>query len=106
MSPPVVILPEVVVEIDQQRAWYDARRDGLGDEFESTVWAAIALIQRETRSGHPWGRILRRQATRRFPFFIIYALGPAIVVTGLAHQRSSPLRTKRRALVRRRRAVP
>jgi plasmid stabilization system protein ParE len=71
-------------------ALYYAREAGpdLGHAFIAEFERSIGLLALYPTLGAPWRRGIRRLPLRRFPFSIIYRLGPSdIEVFAVAHQR-------------------
>jgi hypothetical protein len=44
MSLPIVVRPEVELDLRSARDWYDLRRDGPGDEFSTQVSQMLETI--------------------------------------------------------------
>ena len=61
MSPPLIITAEAEADLAEARAWYEGKREGLGQEFVLCVEAAT-----EVQAG-VW-----RVVVRRFPYAIFY----------------------------------
>jgi toxin ParE1/3/4 len=76
-------------------AWYERRREGLGDEFTDEVKSTINEIASDPmRFALYEGRILkkpiRRALVKRFPYFVSYEIrdeGIRIVSVSHGHQR-------------------
>ena len=69
---PVEVHPEVYVELEQSRAWYENQAKGLGTEFLDEVDRAINLIQQFPNTWSPYCEGTRRLLLHRFPFAIVY----------------------------------
>lgn len=72
-------------------AFYEARRDGLGDEFFESIRAAVILLEEIPEIGTPIDSRYRSLLVHRFPFRIIYRVTPGeIVIVAVAHQSRRP----------------
>lgn len=84
MIPP--IHPAALNELVEAASYYDARKPGLGREFDEAVHAALLEI-----ADHPtrWPRLLenvRRYRLKRFPYGIVYRVrADAIDVVAVMH---------------------
>jgi hypothetical protein len=86
-------------EYEDTRAWYERRRDGLGDAFRDEVDRAVARI---ARSPTRWPVVFTRfqkVRLRRFPYLLYYQVVDAslVLVLSLSHARRRPGYWKRRA---------
>ncbi len=59
--------PEVVVDLADARAWYEARRPGLGDEFFAAAEGCLACVEAQPRVFAVVHREVRRAMLGRFP---------------------------------------
>jgi plasmid stabilization system protein ParE len=94
----LVLLAEAETELDHAAAWYDDRREGLGDELLVAVEEALAVIGEAPES---WGRWpgapprippIRRFVLPRFPYSIAYQVHTDFIsVLAVAHGRRRPL---------------
>lgn len=80
--------PEAAAELAAASDWYEDRRGGLGEAFESAVDQALALALRAPAGGTRWmGSDARRWRVRKFPYQLIYI----VEGTGLvAHDKRTP----------------
>lgn len=78
-------------DIREAYLWYEARRDGLGDDFLLCLEAAFELIQ-ESPSRYPTiDQGVRRILVRRFPFAVLYLIqGDTIIVFAIFHCHRNP----------------
>lgn len=91
------VRPEAKADIREAMQWYDARREGLGADFRSSVERAIDNILRFPEGSPLVHRNLRRALIQRFPYGIFYVVEETrIVVTGVIHANRSPRVWKRR----------
>ena len=87
-------------EDDLRRAfeWYEARRDGLGDEFLLCVEAVFQSIRRQPALYAVVHRTVRRALCRRFPYGIFYVIaGDAVVVLAVLNCQRDPSEWRGRA---------
>ena len=71
--------------------FYETANAGLGDDFLDDVQHAINTIREHSELGAKVAFGLRRMLVRRFPFSVIYAVEPElVVVVAVAHQRRRP----------------
>jgi plasmid stabilization system protein ParE len=94
----LVLLAEAEDELTDAAAWYDARREGLGDELLRVVFDALNVILEAPEAWPRWpdapGRIppVRRVVLPRFPYAIAYQVyADRVVVLAPAHGRRKPL---------------
>jgi hypothetical protein len=65
-------------------AWFDERKDGLGDEFEAEFYAAVSLVQKRPLSFAADHTGYRPCRLRRFTAVLYYRIeSDIIVVMGL-----------------------
>jgi toxin ParE1/3/4 len=74
MAAELVIAPETEHDITEAYAWYEGRRVGLGEEFLSSVDAAIETIRRSPEMYSVVHEGYRRSLVRRFPYVILMRL--------------------------------
>jgi toxin ParE1/3/4 len=91
----VKLLREAAGEMTSAAAWYEERREGLGDRFLDVVRATILRVGEAPLASAPWPVprlpiVVRRRPVPGFPFFIVYATEPATVVIAVAHMRRRP----------------
>jgi hypothetical protein len=71
--------------------YYNAQRDGLGDEFRDEAWETIRRIKDFPLAWHPLGGSIRRCQMHRFPYGIIYEPTNAeIMIIAIAHLHQEP----------------
>jgi hypothetical protein len=77
-------------------AWYEAKRLGLGADFERAIDAALDLLEQDvvpltSLSGVAGARGVRRLMLRRFPYSVVVReSGDAMVVIAFAHHARRP----------------
>jgi toxin ParE1/3/4 len=79
-------------EVREAVEYYDAQRDGLGDEFLAEFEAAVESIRRMPEAYPPVGqRGMRKHHLKRFPYTIYYAPSPdGVWIAAVAHQKRRP----------------
>ena len=85
-------------EYEEARAWYERRREDLGDAFTDEVDRAISRI---ARSPSRWPAVFvrfRRVRLRRFPYILYYHVvdDSLALVLAVAHARRRPGYWRRR----------
>ena len=97
MTRDVVFRPEAEDEALEVRRWYEARREGLGNEFGAEVDEMVARI-----AEHPlaFGRVrgdTRRGVLQKFPYAIYFRETTTEIIVLAIHGRQDPSRWQRRA---------
>lgn len=90
--------PATVPELNAGVDFYNQRRAGLGDEFRTEVYAAIARIEKNPLM-FPQVHGVRRALVKRFPYSVIFRLVDSHVVRILVirhHRRRSEYGMKRK----------
>jgi toxin ParE1/3/4 len=91
MSLPLIINPLAENDLAEARAWYEAKQDGLGDEFLLCIEEALELIERMPRVPAKVFQDVRRALVRRFPYGIFYRVDEEqITVIAIYHARRDP----------------
>ncbi|HUT33556.1 MAG TPA: type II toxin-antitoxin system RelE/ParE family toxin [Planctomycetota bacterium] len=91
MSHRIIVRPEAQGDLRLAYRWYEAQRQGLGDEFLLCVDACMAGILRHPRLAPVAHRDARRALLRRFPYGVFYVVGEeAISVIAVMDLRRSP----------------
>ena len=91
MSLRVVTRPQVEVELQDAADWYDAQREGLGDQLLVCVEAAIARVARSPESCAVVHGEVRRALVRRFPYCVYYKVEDGqLLVLAVGHERRKP----------------
>jgi plasmid stabilization system protein ParE len=94
----LLLRPAAAADIEEAYGWYERQREGLGEEFLTSVEATLrdivahptiyAVIHRETR----------RALLHRFPYGISYRLyDETVIVIAVMHGRRDPKHWKGRA---------
>jgi plasmid stabilization system protein ParE len=86
----VVVRAEAGDDVQEAAAWYDARRDGLGDEFVEEVLAVFdALAENPLLNSRRLPRKnFRWRYPERFPYRVIYEVQEAektVIVAAVLH---------------------
>ncbi|MEW4566955.1 type II toxin-antitoxin system RelE/ParE family toxin [Tautonia sp. JC769] len=72
MSWPLIINPEAEADLADTRAWYEAQRPGLGDEFLECVEEVFNHLERTPTLFGKVHEELRLVRVRRFPYLVVY----------------------------------
>jgi plasmid stabilization system protein ParE len=87
----IVVRPEAEAEFREAYNYYEARAEGLGNEFLRAVDASLAAIQRHPQMYAVVHNGVRRALLRRFPYGIFYVAEPeTIVVIACFHASRDP----------------
>ncbi len=98
MSLPVVVNPLAEEDIEEARAYYEARRVGLGDDFMERMREAVSHISAFPEIHALAHKDLRRGPIQRFPYAIIYRVDPTqITVVAVHHTSRDPRSWQSRA---------
>lgn len=88
---PLILKPEAEADLADARAWYDAQRPGLGDEFLDHVGEALARIRQSPLMHARVFEDLRLTLVVRFPYAVIYRVDDdQITVVAVYHTRRDP----------------
>lgn len=91
MSPPLIITPEAEADLAEARAWYEGKRESLGEEFLLCVEAGLEQIRRAPQAAAEVQPGVRRVVVRRFPYGIFYRVDPdRIAVLAVYHTSRDP----------------
>jgi len=86
-----IFRPAAAADVEDAWQWYEARREGLGDEFLDVVQATLESITAHPASAPVVHRDVRRQLLRRFPFGLFYRIVEGqVVVVACFHAKRSP----------------
>ena len=87
----VRFLPEARADVRVARRWYDRQTPGLGLEFARAVAATAASVGRSPEMYPVVEPPTRRALLRRFPYALLYDVGPdGVVVHGCFHLHRDP----------------
>ena len=90
MKPPI-LRAAAAADVEEAYAWYEAQREGLGDEFLAAVQAALESILHHPEAAPIVHREIRRVLLRRFPYGIHYRLiDDEVVVVACFHAKRHP----------------
>lgn len=90
MNPPV-LRPAAAADVEAAWLWYEAQREGLGDEFLQAVEDALKSIASFPESAPLVQGDIRRHLLRRFPYGLFYRLvQDHVVVVACLHAKRSP----------------
>jgi toxin ParE1/3/4 len=83
-----VFSKSAIADLQCAKAWYDAQREGLGEEFMLSVEAVVAAIARDPERHRCVLASFRRVRLRRFPYAVYYCLEPGVIFIGAVHHAS------------------
>jgi plasmid stabilization system protein ParE len=88
---PSVLRPAAAADVEDAWRWYEARREGLGDEFLDAVQASLESICAHPEAAPLVHGDIRRLLLRRFPYGLFYRLiRGQVVVVACFHAKRSP----------------
>lgn len=88
---PLTLRPAAAADVEDAWRWYEAQREGLGDEFLEVTRAALESIGAYPESAPVVRRDIRRRLLKRFPYGIFYRIiRGQIVVVACLHAKRSP----------------
>jgi plasmid stabilization system protein ParE len=91
MSLPLIITPEAEEDLAEARAWYERKREGLGEQFVLCVEAALDHIRRVPAAAAEVAPGIRRVVVRKFPYGVFYRVDPdQIAVIAVYHSKRDP----------------
>jgi plasmid stabilization system protein ParE len=97
MDVELIFAPEVEQDLGEAYAWYEKRRQGLGEEFLSCIDACIQSICRTPELHAKLYRDYRRAIVRRFPYVIFYEHhGSTVTIYGVLHSSRDPNKWRER----------
>jgi hypothetical protein len=72
MTRRLIVRPDAEVELTAAAAWYEEKREGLGEQFVAAVDAALSAIEGSPETWPYWKREhpYRKYVVRRFPFIV------------------------------------
>ncbi len=72
VPPPVRLRPELLDDVAEAFAWYEAQAEGSGHDFTRTFFAAVARAGRQPQAARVVYAGFRRMRPRRFPHSLYY----------------------------------
>lgn len=95
---PVRLRPEALQDLKEAWQWYEARREGLGEELRACIDAAMAEIARSPLACRKVRGEARRKLIRRFPYAVIFLVeAEHVEVLAVFHSSRDPRRWQKRA---------
>ena len=92
------LTPATAADIAEAFAYYEERREGLGEEFREELNVAFTLLREFSQAGPAVHRDLRRLLVRRFPYALYFRLAATIIeIRGCLHLHQDPRAWRRRA---------
>jgi plasmid stabilization system protein ParE len=87
----VVFLAPAQAELAEAVVYYNAQREGLGEEFTEEVQRTIARIIEYPEAWSLLSRRTRRCPTKRFPYGVIYqVLDDTLLIIAVMHLHRAP----------------
>jgi toxin ParE1/3/4 len=89
----LILHPEALIELEEQAAWYETRREGLGSELLAEVRGTLQRLEKQPLLGAP---VLRAAPARRvwlasFPLSVVYfSEQNTLFVVAVAHAKRRP----------------
>jgi hypothetical protein len=78
-------------ELSESAAFFESRREFLGEAFLDAIDATLAKIQNNSKLGHPGKFGTRSWKMKRFPFRVVYLEQPdRIWIVAIAHLSRKP----------------
>jgi plasmid stabilization system protein ParE len=97
MAGEVIVAPEAHLDISEAYGWYEQRRPGLGEEFLTSVEAALAGMARFPSMCPKIFRDYRRCLLRRFPYAVYYEVEESrVTVYAVFHTSRDPEKWRQR----------
>jgi toxin ParE1/3/4 len=94
---PYIFRPAAAADVQQIRAWYERKREGLGEEFLVELRASIDAVLAFPEAYPVLHRETRRALVRRFPYGLFYRLDDDLVIfVACLHTHRNPESWKRR----------
>ena len=92
----MVVRPEAEEELLEVRRWYDARREGLGDEFAAEVDALVVRIVANPLAFRRVRGETRLGVLNRFPYAVYFRPTTTEIIVLAVHGRQDPSRWQTR----------
>jgi plasmid stabilization system protein ParE len=93
----VVFRPQAEREALEVRRWYEARREGLGNEFGAEVDEIVARIASSPLAFQRVRGETRRGVLRRFPYALYFRATTKEIIVLAIHGRQDPSRWQTRS---------
>ena len=91
MNLPLIVTPDAEADLVEARVWYEAIREGLGDEFLLCIEAGLDHIRRLPQAAVEVYPGIRRVVVRRFPYGIFYRVDSnQIAILAVYHSSRDP----------------
>jgi plasmid stabilization system protein ParE len=89
----LIVRPDAEAELTGAAAWYEEKREGLGEQFVAAVDSALSAIEDSPEIWPCWKRErpYRKYVVRRFPFIVFFTVEAATVtIVAIAHAKRRP----------------
>jgi plasmid stabilization system protein ParE len=82
---------EAEQDIDEAYRWYERQRDGLGEDFLSSVEACLDAVCRMPTRFATFQENYRRALVRRFPYAVFFEYSEGkVIIYGIIHTSRNP----------------
>jgi plasmid stabilization system protein ParE len=93
----LIFAPEAELDVTEAYIWYERRKDGLGEEFLSSLSACIESVCWQPEMCSLIYENFRRALIRRFPYAVFYEYADeAITVYAVLHNARDPEKWRQR----------
>jgi hypothetical protein len=93
----LTVLEPALREFENARSYYDSKVQGLGSDFEDTVFKLLAIINKNPNLFPVKFANIHEAVLDRFPFVINYEIySKEIIVSAIFHVKQDPLKKLKR----------
>jgi len=93
----LVVRPEARKELEEAYQWYEAQRQGLGEELKDSLLDCVAKIRDGPDAYPAVSKNVRRARLKRFPYAVFFhTAGESLVIDSVFHLRRNPKAWRRR----------
>ncbi len=97
MAAELVIAPEAEEDIAEAYAWYEGKKEGLGERFLESVDRTIQAICRSPLMHQTVRKNYRRSLVSRFPYAVFYEFeNDVVTVYCVFHTSQDPMKWRKR----------
>ena len=97
MAAELIVAPEAEQDVADAYGWYESQRQGLGEDFLTSVDACIEAIRRMPEMHSLAHENYRRALVRRFPYAVFYEYArDAVRVYCISHTSRDPQKWRQR----------
>ncbi|MHB8652349.1 MAG: type II toxin-antitoxin system RelE/ParE family toxin [Terriglobia bacterium] len=99
MTRRLTILPQAELDVSDAKAWYEARRIGLGDEFLDEIDSVLNRIIKGPFQFPKIKNNIRRALLLRFPYSVYFGVtNEAVELVAILHQHRDPRTWEKRII--------